>query len=227
MFRKMTLRQKIVALGVLQLVLVTGVLFYFSYRQTRQTAENEYVSRARSIALTAESVREEMGRKWKLGLFDKKMLSAWAKEGRMDRVLAAVPVVTAWQSAQAKAKEGGYEFRVPKSQPRNSRTNRMPWRPAASRPWRQITSTNTMKSTASATPFATFVPSASRRTACSVTAPRRSRRNSGATPRAKTPPARGWRTGTKARSTGPSKSSNRWTRLTPRPPARSGSAPPW
>ena len=76
MFRKMTLRQKIVALGVLQLVLVTGVLFYLNYRQTRQTAENEYVARARSIALTAESVREEMGRKWRLGLFDKKMLSA-------------------------------------------------------------------------------------------------------------------------------------------------------
>ena len=60
-----------------------------------------------------------MGRKWTLGLFDKKMLSQWAKQGHMDRVLAAVPVVTAWQSAQAKAKEGGYEFRVPKLQPRN------------------------------------------------------------------------------------------------------------
>ena len=119
MFKKMTLRQKIVALGVLQLVFVTGVLFYFSYRQTRQTAENEYVSRARAIALTAESVREEMGRKWSLGLFDKKMLSQWAKEGHMDRVLAAVPVVTAWQAAQAKSKEGGYEFRVPKVQARN------------------------------------------------------------------------------------------------------------
>jgi methyl-accepting chemotaxis protein len=115
----MTLRQKIVALGVLQLVCVTGVLFFLNYRQTRQTAENEYVARARSIALTAESVREEMGRKWALGLFDKKMLSQWAKEGHMDRVLAAVPVVTAWQSAQAKAKEGGYEFRVPKFEPRN------------------------------------------------------------------------------------------------------------
>ncbi len=119
MFQKMTLRQKIVALGVLQLVIVTGVLFYLNYRQTRATAENEYVSRARSIALTAESIREEMGRKWKLGLFDKKMLSQWAKEGHMDQVLAAVPVVTAWQSAQAKSKEGGYEFRVPKVQPRN------------------------------------------------------------------------------------------------------------
>jgi methyl-accepting chemotaxis protein len=119
MFQRMTLRQKIVALGVLQLALVTGVLFYLNYRQTRQTAENDYVARARSIVLTAESVREEMARKWRLGLFDKKMLSQWAKEGRLDRVLAAVPVVTAWQSAQAKAKEGGYELRVPKLQARN------------------------------------------------------------------------------------------------------------
>jgi methyl-accepting chemotaxis protein len=119
MFRKMTLRQKIVALGVLQLVFVTGVLFYLNHRQTRQTVESEYVARARSILLTTESVREEMGRKWSLGLFDKTMLSQWAKQGHMDRVLAAVPVVTAWQSAQAKAKEGGYEFRVPKLQPRN------------------------------------------------------------------------------------------------------------
>jgi len=119
MFQRMTLRRKIVALGVFQLVFVTGVLFYLNYRQTRQTVESEYVARARSIALTAESIREEMGRKWNLGLFDKKMLSQWAKEGRLDRVLAAVPVVTAWQAAQAKAKEGGYEFRVPKFEPRN------------------------------------------------------------------------------------------------------------
>ncbi len=119
MFKKMTLCQKIVALGAVQLVFVTAVLSYLSGRQTRSTIENEYVAHARSTALTAESVREEMGRKWKLGLFDKKMLSQWAKEGHMDRVLAAVPVVTAWQTAQAKAKEGGYEFRVPKLQARN------------------------------------------------------------------------------------------------------------
>ena len=58
MLRKMTLRQKIVALGVLQLVFVTGVLFYLNHRQTRQTIESEYLARARSILLTTESVRE-------------------------------------------------------------------------------------------------------------------------------------------------------------------------
>ena len=75
-----------------------------------------------------------MGRKWRLGLFDKKMLSQWAKEGHLDRVLAAVPVVTAWQSAQAKAKEGGYEFRVPKFQPRIQERTRCPGDPGPRRP---------------------------------------------------------------------------------------------
>jgi methyl-accepting chemotaxis protein len=121
MFRKMTLRQKIVVLAIVQLVFVTGVLFYLSQRQTRSTVENEYVARARSITATAESVREEMGRKWKLGLFSKEQLSKWAKEGRLDKVLASVPVVTAWESAMAKAKESGYEFRVPKLNARNAK----------------------------------------------------------------------------------------------------------
>ncbi len=45
MFKRMTLRQKIVALGVLQLVFVTGVLFYLNYRQTRETAVSESLAR--------------------------------------------------------------------------------------------------------------------------------------------------------------------------------------
>jgi len=114
-----TLRKKIVVLAVSQLVLVTGVLFYLNYVHARSTTRDECVNRARSITLTAESVREEMGRKWKLGLFNERQLVEWGKKGELEKVLAAVPVVTAWHSAMAKAAEGGYEFRVPKLQPRN------------------------------------------------------------------------------------------------------------
>lgn len=121
MLRGFTLRRKIICLGVLQLVLVTGVLFYYNQRQTRHLVQDEYVARARSIGLTAESVREEMGRKWKLGLFNQQHLVDWAKQGQLDKVLAAVPVVTAWKSAMAKADEGGYQFRVPKLHARNPR----------------------------------------------------------------------------------------------------------
>ena len=77
------------------------------------------MARARSIVLTAESVRQEMARKWDLGLFDAHQLSDWDKQGKLEKVLGAVPVVTAWNAAMAKAEEGGYEFRVPKVQPRN------------------------------------------------------------------------------------------------------------
>jgi methyl-accepting chemotaxis protein len=119
MFENWTLRRKILVLGVAQLILVTGVLFYLNHRHTRSLVEDEYVARAQSIAMNAESVREEMGRKWALGLFDQQRLTDWAKQGQMEKVLAAVPIVTAWKAAQAKAKDGGYEFRVPKSQPRN------------------------------------------------------------------------------------------------------------
>jgi methyl-accepting chemotaxis protein len=114
-----TLRTKIVVLAVSQLLLVTGVLFYLHYRQAQEMARDEYLARARSITLTVESVREEMGRKWKLGLFDQQRLVEWAQKGQIDKVFAAVPVVTAWHAAMVKSAEGGYEFRVPKFQPRN------------------------------------------------------------------------------------------------------------
>ncbi len=36
-------------------------------------------------------------------------------------MLAAVPAITAWRAAMAKAQESGYDFRVPKFQPRNTK----------------------------------------------------------------------------------------------------------
>jgi methyl-accepting chemotaxis protein len=94
-------------------------LAYVNHRSSQEQIEQEYVARARSIVLTAESVRQEMARKWDLGLFDAHQLSDWGKEGAVEKVLGAVPVVTAWKAAMLKAEEGGYEFRVPKVHPRN------------------------------------------------------------------------------------------------------------
>jgi len=118
-FRHWNLRRKIVAISASMLVVVCAVLFWQNYRNTREHFEQEYVARARSIALNAESVREEMARKWNLGLFDQERLIAWGRKGELDKVLAAVPVVTAWKAAMAKAADGNYEFRVPKDRPRN------------------------------------------------------------------------------------------------------------
>ncbi len=115
-----SLRGKIVLIGISQLLLMAAIMSYWNHKQTLTRLQDEYVGRARSIALTAESVREEMAHKWDLGLFDAQQLTQWNEQGDVDKVLGAVPIVTAWSAAMAKAKEGGYEFRVPKVRPRNA-----------------------------------------------------------------------------------------------------------
>jgi methyl-accepting chemotaxis protein len=123
MFQSGTIRTKICVIGLLQALLLSGVLFGLYYHQAREGARDECLARARSLVLTVESVRDEMARKWDQGLFSRQQISDWAKKGETKKIFAAIPVVTAWHSAMAKAKEGGYEFRVPKFQPRNPAHN--------------------------------------------------------------------------------------------------------
>ncbi len=77
------------------------------------------IEKSRTIVLNVESVRQEMERKWDYGIFTTDMIMDFQKEGRQDKILASIPVVTAWRSAMMKADEGGYRFKVPKVQPRN------------------------------------------------------------------------------------------------------------
>jgi methyl-accepting chemotaxis protein len=105
--------------------LVTGVavVFFILYaRDERRSAIDAEVHAARNLILITESVREEMGKKWDLGLFSPEIvrnLPYTSAEERKRKVLATVPVVTAWESAKAKAREGGFEFRTPRAGARN------------------------------------------------------------------------------------------------------------
>ncbi len=114
-----SLRSKILVIAAVQLVVVVGVLFGFYYVRSKSSMRDQYVAKARAIILTAEATREEMGNKWEKGIFSAEQLGQWAKEGELGKILEAVPVVTAWRAAMAKAEEGGYEVRVPKFNPRN------------------------------------------------------------------------------------------------------------
>ncbi len=58
----MDLRRKILFIGVAELVIVVAVLFGFYYVQARDTIREQYVAKARSIILTAESAHEEMAK---------------------------------------------------------------------------------------------------------------------------------------------------------------------
>ncbi|MGE3492576.1 MAG: DUF3365 domain-containing protein, partial [Vicinamibacterales bacterium] len=115
----MSLRVKIVLVGVTLMSAMSAAYFIAYQREATRQVEQQYVEKARSIVLTAESAREEAGRMWDQGIFTTGQIRDWAAAGQRDKILAAVPVVTAWRAAMGKAKEGGYTFKVPKFLPRN------------------------------------------------------------------------------------------------------------
>lgn len=115
----MDLRKRIVIIGTVQLLVVVCVLFGAYYYRAQSDVRDGYVEKARGIILTAEAVREEMAKKWEQGIFTAQGMREWADAGEINKILSAVPIVTAWHAAELKAKEGGFQFRVPKFQPRN------------------------------------------------------------------------------------------------------------
>ena len=119
-FSQLSLKTKIVGLGILLPAILTAVLFTVYYVQSRERGIQAYVDKARSVCLTTESTREEMEKNWDLGIFNSQQLREYAQKGESAKLLSAVPVVAAWRSAMRKAKEGGYTFKVPKFEPRNS-----------------------------------------------------------------------------------------------------------
>ena len=117
--KKWSLRGKIVLLGVLLPTVLIVVLFRLYVAESREKTLEAFTDKARAICLTAESTREEMEAKWRLGLLSVDQIREFARRGEQEKILASVPVVSAWNAAMRKADEGGYTFRVPKFQPRD------------------------------------------------------------------------------------------------------------
>ena len=81
--------------------------------------QGQYIQIARAVVTTTESARESMAEHWRDGLITTEILQKWASEGEVDRIVSLVPVITAFRTAMANAGDGGYQFRVPKFQPRD------------------------------------------------------------------------------------------------------------
>lgn len=99
-----------VAVGPLVLAVL---LTWLRVNDIRRGAETSLVEKSQAIVLMAEAARNEMAAKLKNGIVPP--LDQLPKE----KVMQAVPVITAINVAATNAKEGGYEFRVPKNNPRN------------------------------------------------------------------------------------------------------------
>ncbi|GAB6040225.1 methyl-accepting chemotaxis protein [Endothiovibrio diazotrophicus] len=104
-------------------VLLIAVLFTAYIKVQQESVVDGEVRGARNLILMAESVREGMAGKWRMGLFSTEKLrdlQYTSEKDRRNKILAAVPVVAAWEAAKAKAAEGGFEFRTPRAGARNS-----------------------------------------------------------------------------------------------------------
>jgi len=118
--KNMSLKVKVIAVGVLLPALLLGVLFGAYTVQARNKTVQTFVEKARSITLTVESTRQGMEELYEMGVFSPAMLRNFADAGQMEQVVMSVPVVSAWHAAMRKAQEGNYEFRVPKFEPRKA-----------------------------------------------------------------------------------------------------------
>ncbi|MCG8634961.1 MAG: methyl-accepting chemotaxis protein [Desulfobacterales bacterium] len=110
---------KFLAVGLGTTILLVGVLLILYRTSDHNQTIASIVEKARSICLISESVREEMEENWRLGLFSVDDIKRYAATGERDKLLAMVPVVSAWRASMRKAEAGGYSFRVPKFNARN------------------------------------------------------------------------------------------------------------
>ena len=118
-----SLRTKMIIGSLLFPALLLLGLFVTFYNHEKDRVLEATIDKSRILARAVESTRLEMENKWSQGLFGIEMLRQWANQGEHDKIIAAVPVVSAWNAAMMKAKEGGYIFKVPKFQPRNPKNN--------------------------------------------------------------------------------------------------------
>jgi methyl-accepting chemotaxis protein len=119
LLNNLSLTTKFLSIGIVIVALLGFGLMTFFARMFHQSTIDAFVDKARSIALAAESVRQEMDEKWDQGLFSTEEVRTYFQAGQMERLLNMVPVVTAWKAAMKKAEQGQYQFRVPKFEPRN------------------------------------------------------------------------------------------------------------
>jgi len=113
MFRNLSLKWKILIVALAGPVIVAAIMAWQRVDDIRTGAEEAILQKSRAVVLMAEATRNEMGRKLEIGLM--RPLDELPK----DKIMDAVPVVTAMRMAAQNAAQAGYEFRVPKVQPRN------------------------------------------------------------------------------------------------------------
>ncbi|NDV19627.1 DUF3365 domain-containing protein [Pseudodesulfovibrio sp. JC047] len=115
MFENLSLKWKVMALALVGPLLVTGILATQQVIQIQKSGEQDIIDQSRAVVLMAEAARQEMSKKLDMGVitsFDELQHSP-------EKLIEAIPVITAIKMAKRQSKELDFQLRVPKVGPRN------------------------------------------------------------------------------------------------------------
>jgi methyl-accepting chemotaxis protein len=115
--RDLSLKAKVLVLTLGSIVVVNFFIALVFRRDIAVQAENAILEKSRAVVMSAEATRDVMAERISLGVMTS--LAELATRGDRDKLMKAIPVLTAIEIAAKNAQAGEYSFRVPKFQPRN------------------------------------------------------------------------------------------------------------
>ena len=115
--RDFSLKFKVLFMTMFGVALIAFVIAAFWIKDIVEMATLGILEKSRGVVLTAEAARDAMADRLAAGVITD--LAQLAEEGDREKLLKAVPILTAIEVAGKNAEESGYEFRVPKFSPRN------------------------------------------------------------------------------------------------------------
>jgi methyl-accepting chemotaxis protein len=116
-FRDLNLKFKVLLLSLGGMLIITLVISQFYIGDITAQAKAAILEKSRAIVYTVEATRDAMADRLESGTITD--LATLAKRGDRTALLQAVPIITAIEVARKNSKEGQYQFRVPKFQPRS------------------------------------------------------------------------------------------------------------
>ena len=114
-WKNLSMKWKILLISLLGPVVMGLILSLQRISDIEQGTEQSLLSKSRAIVMMAESTRENMAKKLQKGII--KPFSELKND--REKLLEAIPIITAMRTAGRKAEQAGYKFRVPKQNPRN------------------------------------------------------------------------------------------------------------
>ncbi|WP_051294998.1 methyl-accepting chemotaxis protein [Maridesulfovibrio bastinii] len=113
MFNKVSVAAKTIVTALAGPIIIALIMGFQQIYVINQKSEDGILKQSRAIVFMAEAARNDMSSKLSSGIVKP------FNEIPDDKVLEAVPVITAIRMASANADKAGYIFRVPKIKPRN------------------------------------------------------------------------------------------------------------